>query len=210
MNGRKLLGAAKRRTPSPAVVISIIALAFAVGGGFAVAKKHHSDAKSDKKIANKQITKRAPGLSVAHAKTADNANALGGIPASQYVTATQTVRFFTTLDEDQTKVVANNADFDVVAVCDADSSLTEFDNEGTALYIVQKADQHGVANTSDDDDNDFTLGEFAGFDFDDPGDAGTAVNPSGSRIDVYGAGVDDSGPYTGIGADCIFSGFALL
>ena len=199
--------------PSPAIVISIVALVFAVGGGFAVAKKHHhSDTKSDKKIANKQITKRAPGLSVAHAKTADkatDADKLGGIPASQYVTATQTVRFFTTLDEDQTKVVAGNADFDVVAVCDADSSLTAFGNEGTALYIVQKAAEHGVANTSDDDDNDFTVGEFAGFDFDDPGDAGTAVNPNGTRIDVYGAGVDDSGPYAGIAADCIFSGFAL-
>jgi hypothetical protein len=58
--------------PSPALIISVIALIFAVGGGYAVAKGG-SDKKSDKKIANKVVSKRASGLSVLHAKTADNA-----------------------------------------------------------------------------------------------------------------------------------------
>ena len=77
-----------RRLPSPTLVISAIALILAVGGGtFALASS--SDNKKDKKIANKQINakvpgiaktqankqinKKAPGLSVKHAKTADSA-----------------------------------------------------------------------------------------------------------------------------------------
>jgi hypothetical protein len=60
-----------RRLPSPALVISAIALIFAIGGGtFAIAS---SDNAKDKKIANQQITKRAPGLSVNHANSADSA-----------------------------------------------------------------------------------------------------------------------------------------
>ena len=62
-----------RRLPSPALVISAIALVLAVGGGtFAIAALSHHDKKVVKKIANKQITKRAPGLSVNHATSADN------------------------------------------------------------------------------------------------------------------------------------------
>jgi hypothetical protein len=57
--------------PSPAFIISVIALIFALGGGLAFAKL--SDGKKDKKVANKVVTKRAPSLSVLHAKTADSA-----------------------------------------------------------------------------------------------------------------------------------------
>ena len=47
-------------------MISVVALLAAVGGGtFAIAS-------STKKVVNKQITKRAPGLSVLHAKSAEN------------------------------------------------------------------------------------------------------------------------------------------
>ena len=72
-----------RRLPSPALMISVVALLAAVGGGtFAIAS-------STKKVVNKQITKRAPGLSVLHAKSAENAtnaNSLGGAPANAYET----------------------------------------------------------------------------------------------------------------------------
>ena len=71
----------RTRLPSPALLISVIALIAAVGGGtLAIAS-------SGKKLVNKQITKRAPGLSVAHAVSADtasNANSLGGAPPSAY------------------------------------------------------------------------------------------------------------------------------
>ena len=60
-----------RRVPSPALVISVIALVVAIGGGtFAIAS---SDSKQDKKIAKKVVNKLAPSLSVKHATTADRA-----------------------------------------------------------------------------------------------------------------------------------------
>jgi hypothetical protein len=78
-----------RRLPSPALVISAIALIVAVGGGtFAFAISDNAkDKKIARKQANKQITKRAPGLSVNHASTADNASQLGGLAPSEYTTA---------------------------------------------------------------------------------------------------------------------------
>jgi cytoskeletal protein RodZ len=65
-----------RRLPSPALVISAIALIIAVGGGtFAIASSDNKrDKKIAKKVANKQIKKKAPGLSVNHANSADSAS----------------------------------------------------------------------------------------------------------------------------------------
>lgn len=64
-----------RRLPSPALVIASIALVLAIGGGtFAMAAGDNAkDKRIAKKVANQQITARAPGLSVNHAETATNA-----------------------------------------------------------------------------------------------------------------------------------------
>jgi hypothetical protein len=69
------------RRPSPAMVVAIVALIAALGGtaiaGGVINKK------KAKNIANNVVTQRAPGLSVASAKSADNAknsDALGGLP----------------------------------------------------------------------------------------------------------------------------------
>ena len=62
---------------SPSLIISVIALIVAVGGGsyaMALNKKQQTKKvirKISKKLANKQINRRAPGLSVAHAGSAD-------------------------------------------------------------------------------------------------------------------------------------------
>jgi|GEM_PF-2052629 len=81
-----------RKLPSPALAISVIALILAVGGGtFAIASNDNKqDRRIAKKVANKQITKRAPKLFVKHAKSANsassasNADSLGGVAASGY------------------------------------------------------------------------------------------------------------------------------
>jgi hypothetical protein len=72
------------RRPSPAMVVAIVALIAALGGtaigaGFVTKKKA-------KKIAANQVNKLAPGLSVAKAKKADDANALGGKNAAAFET----------------------------------------------------------------------------------------------------------------------------
>ncbi|HEY6636421.1 MAG TPA: hypothetical protein VIZ61_01950 [Solirubrobacterales bacterium] len=73
------------RRPSPAMVIAIVALIAALGGtaiGASFVTK-----KQTKKIAKNQVKKLAPGLSVASAKKADDADKLGGAGAAAYQTA---------------------------------------------------------------------------------------------------------------------------
>ncbi|HEY8000330.1 MAG: hypothetical protein ACHQJ5_05375 [Vicinamibacteria bacterium] len=64
---------AMRQRPSPAIVIAVVALAFAVVGS-AIASTSGLDKITKSKvrsIADKEIAKKAPGLSVAHAAAAD-------------------------------------------------------------------------------------------------------------------------------------------
>lgn len=77
---RKLLS----RRPSPAMVVAIIAVILAVAGTAtaALAKK---DKKSVRKIADSEISKLAPGLSVASAGKAADTDKLGGVAPSGYV-----------------------------------------------------------------------------------------------------------------------------
>ena len=83
------MGRVRQKMPSPAMVIAIIALVFAVAGTAvgsvatisALSKK---EKKQTRKIADKEIAKQAPSLSVAKAGDADK---LGGQPASAYALA---------------------------------------------------------------------------------------------------------------------------
>src|SRR5262245_7949344 len=92
-------GMSRIKRPSPALVISIMALVAAVAVP-AYAALTKGEKKTVKNLANAQITKRAPGLAVASAKNANSANnaanattagtandalALGGRAASGYV-----------------------------------------------------------------------------------------------------------------------------
>jgi hypothetical protein len=76
------------RRQSPALIIAVIALIAAFGGSALAGGPINK--KKAKKIANNVVTKRAPGLSVAHAKTADNAtnaanaNRVNGIAAAKF------------------------------------------------------------------------------------------------------------------------------
>jgi hypothetical protein len=63
--------------PSAAFVVSMLALFVALGGGGAVASGVLTT-KKVKKISKNQVLSLAPGLSVANAKHADNADAVGG------------------------------------------------------------------------------------------------------------------------------------
>jgi cell division protein FtsN len=72
------------RAPSPAFIISLIALFLALGGTSYAATKvtltQHKDAKADTTL----VKRLAPSLSVKHAKTADNAtNAVNATNAGE-------------------------------------------------------------------------------------------------------------------------------
>jgi hypothetical protein len=79
------------RRPSPAMIVAIVALIAALGGS-AVAGGVLNKKKA-KNIANNVVTQRAPGLSVASAKSADSANSakdadkLGGKAPDVFETA---------------------------------------------------------------------------------------------------------------------------
>ena len=75
-----------RTRPSPATLLALLALVVAVGlpaeHAAAAALTPKSVKKIAKKVADKEIAKKASGLSVAHSA---NADALGGVPASGYL-----------------------------------------------------------------------------------------------------------------------------
>jgi hypothetical protein len=77
------------RRPSPALVIASVALFLAVGGGaFAIASSDNArDRKIAKSVANKQIRKKAPNLSVKHAGTADLATSASTVADGAVSTA---------------------------------------------------------------------------------------------------------------------------
>ena len=71
------------KRPSPALVISMMALVAAIVVP-AYAALNKKDKKTVKNLANTQITKRAPGLAVASANSAGNAGTLDGQDASAF------------------------------------------------------------------------------------------------------------------------------
>ncbi len=85
-----------KRLPSPALVISAIALIVAVGGGtFAIAAITNPKVKRiSKRQANKQIRKKAPGLSVLHAQSADTATNADHATTADKATTTDAVTSF--------------------------------------------------------------------------------------------------------------------
>src|SRR5262249_11103333 len=69
--------------PSPAMVVAVIALIFAMGGtALAVVGLNGKQKRQVRSLANQQINKKAPRLSVANAKNADNANTVGNATVS--------------------------------------------------------------------------------------------------------------------------------
>ena len=82
----------KRKTVSPATVISIIALIFAVAGTAiasvaTVSVLSKKEKKQTRRVADAEIKKLGPGLSVKSAATAGDASQLGGAPPSRYLDA---------------------------------------------------------------------------------------------------------------------------
>ncbi len=95
----------KLRRPSPAMIVAIIALVAAIGGtavagGVLTGKKvkklsAHVSKKVSRVMANKQITARAPSLSVAFSRNADSADApyaYAHVAANGTVTPASTAR----------------------------------------------------------------------------------------------------------------------
>jgi hypothetical protein len=92
------MGRVKRSAPSPAMIVAVIALVLAVAGSAVAAVATVSvlskrEKKQTRRIADREVKKLAPGLSVKSADsaktaaTASNADQLGGKPSADYVLA---------------------------------------------------------------------------------------------------------------------------
>ena len=101
------------KRPSPALVISIMALVAAiVVPAYAALTK--GEKKTVKRLANAQITKRAPGLSVASAANANTANSVRPIEVSEASGHNTSLDFF------------DQADLSLARACDASGHASLF------------------------------------------------------------------------------------
>lgn len=167
--------------PSPALVISVIALVFAVGGGsFAVGKvgqpskqgvaaatksggASSSDKKSDKKIAAGQVKALVPrivtglahGLSVRHAATADTATNAGHASSADTATSVgglTAVKIYAAQPPGTaTTSILSKNGFTVTMACDASGHVT--------LTLITASDPAGGSQATSQGNND-TTGQF--------------------------------------------------
>ena len=103
------MGRVRRKSPSPAMVVAIIALVFALAGSAVatvatVSVLNKKEKKQTRKIARDEIKKAAPGLSVANANIANTVQN-GSIGTGQLAASIPAVRVTRTTDQS----IANNA-----------------------------------------------------------------------------------------------------
>jgi hypothetical protein len=140
------------RRPSPALVVAIVALIAAMGGtalaGGPITKK------KAKKVANNVVTQRAPGLSVAHATTANTANTAGVADKVGPLSATKFDYRATASSGQVTIATIGNAL--LLGTCDAgpDTSLELGTNSNNGLAKSQGLDEGATPIEDDADDLD--------------------------------------------------------
>jgi hypothetical protein len=140
-----------------------------------------------------------------HATTADTASNLNGFKALAGSGSNESV---TTL--------FSTGQFEVVGICDPAETLTVpgFDNgynerHGSALGIINRGQNGGYADSSDDDNSVFNIGEGIAFDYLDAGDGGSAVLPNGHSIFAFGGVITEASENPNFGTGCTFHGFAF-
>ena len=141
---------------------------------------------------------------VPSAASADNATNLTGFKVFSGRGANESV---TTL--------LSTGQFEVVGLCDPAGTLNApgFDNGyntggGEAIGIRNTGQDNGWADTTDDDDIVFNVGEGVAFDYEDVNDGGSAVLPNGHWIEVLGGAVTNAADNPNFGAGCSFHGLA--
>ena len=135
----------RRRMPSPAMLVAAVALTLALGGTAVAAPEltmrdvKKVAKKQAKKQANKLINQRAPGLSVAHANTANTAT------AADSASSVKTLVPFgpTTVAEGAADVtLASRGPLSLIGSCDADGAATE----ANVLVATTEADSAAAGN----------------------------------------------------------------
>ncbi len=141
--------------------------------------------------------------SATNADNANNANNLNGLRTFSGHGANNTM---TTL--------FSTGQFDVVGICSENNEFDppgfQFENISSALGIINRGQNGGVADTYDDDDETFDVGDGVAFDYLDAGDPGTAVLPNGHWIHVFGGTITEFETNPNFGTGCTFHGIAFF
>ena len=228
-----------RKRITYANVMSSIAVFLVLGGGAAYAAKKigsneikgnsittgkiKKEAVSSAKIKKNAITTaKIKNLAVTGAKV--NLSTLGTVPSANVANTANVAnglngykQFSAGGSPETVTTLVSAGQFDVVGLCDPAGTLTVpgFDNGynpggGTALGIINRGQDNGFADSSDDEDEDFDIGQGIAFDYLDAGDFGAAALPNGHSVQVFGGIVTDTTLTTSFGGGCTFHGLAVF
>ncbi len=209
-----------RKRLTYANVMSSIAVFLVLGGGAAyAAKKIGSNEIKSNAITTAKIKKNA----VTTAKIKKNAvtgakvkeSTLGEVPSANLANNLTGYKPFSGSGAENTMTtLLSTGQFDVVGICSEEEEFDppgfQFEDVSSVLGIINRGQNGGVADTFDDDDEVFDIGEGVAFDYLDGGDIGTAVLPNGHWIHVLGGTITEAQSNPNFGTGCTFHGVALF
>lgn len=209
-----------RKRLTYANVMSSIAIFFVLGGGAAyAAKKIGSNEIKSNAITTAKIKKNA----VTTAKIKKNAvtgakvklSTLGTVPSAETANNLNGLKSFSGKGAENTMTtLLSTGQFDVVGICSEEEEFDppgfQFEDVSSVLGIINRGENGGVAETFDDDDLTFDIGEGVAFDYLDAGDIGTAVLPNGHWIHVLGGTITEFQTNPNFGTGCTFHGVAFF
>ena len=212
-------------------VMSSIAVFLLLGGGAALAAGHlgkntvgakqlKKNAVSTAKIKKEAVTTaKLKKDAVNGAKVKDgslsgadiNLSTLGTVPTAETANSLKGFNTFTGRgSEDTVTTLFSTGQFDVVGICDENGDFDPpgfpFENTGSAVGIVNRGENGGYADSSDDDDPVFNVGDGIAFDYLDAGDGGSAILPNGHSIFAFGGVITEFGENPNFGPGCTFRG----
>jgi hypothetical protein len=199
------------RRPSPAIVISVLALIVALGGSAYAVDKITSQDIAKNAIKSKHIHKKAVKTKHLSKKLAPQ--------------ATSARPFSAGASDDSLTSLVKAKGFELMGICDTDGDFDppglQFDNIGTAFVIYNRGGDNAYSNTEDDDDYSLDNGEGVVFNYHDNTDGGAAMGQNGGFMMVPGWGnlqadevYDVDSPTAsddyGFPTDCHFAGVAMV
>jgi hypothetical protein len=213
-----------RKRLTYANVMSSLAVFLILGGATAIAA---SKIGSNQLKANAVTTKKIKKNAVTTAKIKNNAvngakvneSTLGTVPSATTADTANNLNGFKVFSgrgaNETVTTLLTTGQFEVVGLCDPAGTLNApgFDNGyntggGEAIGIRNTGQDNGWADTTDDDDTVFNVGEGVAFDYEDVNDGGSAVLPNGHWIEVLGGAVTNVEDNPNFGTGCSFHGLA--
>lgn len=178
--------------------------------------KIKKNAVTSTKIKNNAITTgKIKNDAVTGAKVLESS--LGSVPNAALADTASNLTGFKTFSgsgtEDTMTTLFSTGQFDVVGICDQNGDFDppgfQFENTGSVIGIVNRGQNGGAADSSDDEDTNFNIGDGIAFDYLDAGDGGSAVLPNGHSIFAFGGVITEATTNPNFGTGCTFRGFAL-